>query len=302
MKATRLYVWPLLILLSLSNIGKLEAQENVKQVSIKESYHSIWEDKVWIWVDANHAEIECHSYDGDSILVEIEIISRHIEKTIAAKDLKKMKFVSEKIGSKLFYRNYIELKRDEEKPKSNIQVFYRIKVPYQTRINIKNYFGEIIVKDFQNELRITSNYSPISIDQFSGKLSIETTFGDINAKSLKGKIKIKSNRSNVFIDDLSGELHLDSKIAELRIENLNEVSELKINAAKSKLFLNIPKPEQYSYQLDLEKTKLILPQSIPLEFIKNEKDIIKAHYNMKESVPILHIELNIGVLTIKTSK
>ncbi len=302
MKATRLYIWPILVLLSLFFFGKVEAQENKNQVSIKESYHSIWEDNVWIWVDANHAEIECTSYQGDSILIEIEITSSHIEKSIAANDLKKMKVVSEKIGSKHYYRNYIELKRDEEKPVSSIQVFYHIKVPEQTRVSIQNYFGDIKVQDFQNELRITSNYSPINIHKFSGKLSVESTFGDINANSLNGKIKIKSNRSNVAIDDLSGELHMDSKIAEVSIDNLKEISELKINATKSKLFLNLSKPKQYSYELDLEKTKLTIPESIPLEFTKNEKDIIKAHYNMKESMPRLQVELSIGVLTIKTNK
>ncbi len=299
MKLNRHFIWSLLILMSFSLANTAVAQE---QVSIRETYHANAEEKTVLSVDANRAFIECSSYSGDSILVEIEIISVHKDKSIAANDLKKMKLLNDKIGAKLYFRNYIELNKDEEKPISDIKVFYRIKVPHNIKLNITNYFGKIEVLEMQNTLSITSNYSPIIIHRFEGKLSIETTFGDIDAKKLKGFIKIKSNRSNVFIGELFGELQMNTKLAEVHIDKLKDISGLNIRADKSKLLLMVSKPDDYDYELDLEKTQLAITESIPLKYTKNEKDIIKAHYHTEEQNSLIFIELNIGVLNIKNQE
>jgi hypothetical protein len=302
MKYTKLIIWLFLILQLLFLSTKLTAQEKQKHEISTDSFQSFCEDKTEVFIDANRGEIDCISYDGDSLLVEIKIISNHTDKSIAKADLEKMKLIKDKIGSKIYLRNYLELKRDEDKPSSDIRVYYSIKVPYHTKIELTNFFGKIKVNGDNMNVKIVSDYCPININSFEGELIIESTFGDIKAMYLEGTIKIKSNRSNIIVNELSGELSLNSKIADVRIEKLKDILGLKIHADKSKLFLSVSEIDNYSYDFDLKKSQLDLPKTMRLEYKKNEKNEIKALYNSGQAKSLLFIKLSIGTLTIKTDR
>jgi len=270
------------------------------QVVTREISKSInWEPGLAVWIQSDRAEIVCSTHASNTIDFKVEFVAKNESRKTAEADLKKMKWVNETSGKKLFLRNYIELERNEPKPESDIKVIYHIKIPTSCAININNYFGRINIENMNSELSIDSEFSKINLQNIDGKLNIKTTFGDITAHSISGNINIESIRSDIHLTKVSGVLELQSKLADIIINDIEEISKIIIDAEKSKINLKIKDYNKFSFNLDLFKSELAKPDNMKLEYIKNEKETIKASFNQAVDRPQIDIKLNTGNLTIE---
>ena len=275
------------------------AQVKVQVVTqtITKSIH--WEPGMSLWVQAERAEIYVSTHPADTIELNIQFIAKNENRKAAEADLKKMKWLNETSGKKVFLRNYIELERNESRPESDIKVIYDIKVPENCAVNINNYFGKIDVENMISELMINSEFSGINLQNIRGKTAIETTFGDVSGRRINGDLQLVSKRSNIHLSGLSGSIGLHSILADIALSDLDEITEIKIDAEKSKINIRTGNFDKYYFQLDLTQAELDKPESMQFAVTKNEKETIKASFNNPDNHALISIDLEIGSLTIE---
>jgi hypothetical protein len=292
-------IWSLFVVLLILAGSQIHAQVKVQVVTqtISKSIH--WEAGMTLRVQAERAEIYCTTHPSDSIELDIQFIAKNENRNTAEADLKKMKWLIETSGKKVFLRNYIELERNESHPESDIKVIYHIKVPQACAVNLNNYFGKIDVVNVSSGLTINSEFSGIKLQNVHGKTTIETTFGDVSGRGIDGNLQLVSKRSNIQLSELSGSISLRSILADITLSELDEITEIKIDAEKSKINIRAGNFDNYYFQFDLAQAELDKPESMKLTVSKNEKETIKASFNKPDNHPLISIDLEIGSLTIE---
>ncbi len=299
MKSRDYYILLLILMLQILGLNPLFAQVKVHVVSQNISKSLVWEPGISLQINAERAEIFCSSHKSDTIKIEIIIVSKNEIKKDAETDLKKMKWLNEVKGKKVFLRNYIELNRNESRPESDIKVVYNIKVPKGCALDISNYFGNIEIENLNSNLSVNSEFCKIDLQNIKAALTVKSTFGDISADNINGDIHIESKRSDIKISNLAGSLDIKSNVAEITISEIDEISEIKIDAEKSKIKINVLDFNSFFFDLDLYKVELEKPGKMRLDFSKKEKEIINASFNSKKDFPQINIMLNIGTLSIE---
>ncbi len=299
MRKNKLLIRSFIFLLLAINCTLIQAQVKVQvatQVTNKSIY---WTPGMSVILNAERAEIFCTTHKSRTIDIELSIISKNEDRKTAESDLKKMKFLNETKGNKLYLRNYIELARNESKPGSALKVIYNIKIPENCPIEIHDYFGKITVKNLLSELKINSEYTPIELNQVAGKITVNTLFGDVNASSLKGQTYIESIRSNISIFNLEGMIKLKSSVAEIHLTGLEKAKGIRVEAEKSMINLNFIDLSDFAFLFQLNHSELTKPEELVLKYSKNEKDDIKASFNTSGKQPQVNINLNFGTLKIQ---
>lgn len=299
MKSLAYYILSLILMLQILGLNPLFAQVKVYVVSQNINKSIDWQPGMTLQINAERAEILCSAHANNTIEIEVTIIAKHESKVVAESDLKKMKWLNEVKGKKVFLRNYIELSRNESRPESDIKVVYNIKVPENCAVDISNYFGNIEVKNLNSKLKINSEFSKIDLLNISGKLTVKTTFGDVLANKINGELHIESKRSNINIYNFEGILDIKSKVAEIELNEIDKITEINIDAEKSKIKINTRDFNSFFFKLDLYKVELEKPEAMKLNFSKNEKGLINASFNNPDKYPQIEIELNIGTLKIE---
>ncbi|MCB2221790.1 MAG: hypothetical protein KQI35_15455 [Bacteroidetes bacterium] len=291
----------LTILIGIQLLGFNEsfAQVKVQVVSQKINQTLEWKPGMSLQVSGERAEIYCTTHTLSTIELEVTFISKHENKSVAENDLKKMKWISEKMGNKIFLRNYIELTRNEEKPQSDIKAIYHLKIPKDCALDIKNYFGNINLENINFKFKITSEFSKIDLKKISGKGSINSTFGDITANEIDGNIHIESNRSDIEIKKIKGILEINSTIADILLQDIDEYSEINFDLEKSIVHIALKDFNQYQLQFDLINATLKIPDAMKLLYEENEKEVIKANFSGEEKKSKINFKINTGSLSIE---
>lgn len=299
MRKNKLLIRSFIPLLLVINCTLIQAQVKV-QVATQVTNKSInWTPGMSVILNAERAEIFCTTHKSRVIDIELSIISKNEDRKTAESDLKKMKFLNETKGNKLFLRNYIELARNESKPGSALKVIYTIKIPENCAIEIHDYFGKITVKNLRSELKINSEYTQIELNHVEGKINVNTLFGDVNASNLNGQTYIESTRSNISIINFEGLLKLKASVAEIHLTGLEKAKGIRVEAEKSMINLKFINPSDFAFLLQLHQSELTKPEKLVLNYSKNEKDDIKASFNTGGKHPQVNINLNFGTLKIQ---
>lgn len=298
MKRTALNIMMILILAFFAGNRKAYSQTKVQVVTQKQVKTFKWKPGQELEIVGERAEIYCTAHDLNTIVIEVELIAKHKDKSVAEKDLKKLQLMMDKVGGKIFIRDFIQLDSDNKKPESGLKTVMNIKVPKHCEITINNYFGKINIENLQSVLTINGEYSKIDLKNINGRIEVNSKFGDITASNTSGKLDITSNRSDIILENVSGIINLKSTLAEIHITGLRNPESLKIDAKKSKVYITSIYSLDFGYILNLEKVDFTKPKWMYLDYTENEASILKANTINFESLPIIDIRLNTGSLAL----
>lgn len=299
MKKHSQYIIYFLIAFSLLMSGASSGQVKVQVVSQTISRKIGFTEGMSVMLNAEHAEIYCTSHPENTIDIELIIISKHEDRTIAETDLNKMKWLIENKGNVCYIRNYIELTRNETKPESSIKVTYHIKIPEKCPISIRNYFGKIEIRSLNNPLTINGEFCAVDLQGSTGTTNIRTLFGDITASCIQGETTITSSRANIFMSESGGAINLNASSGAINLQNLKSIKSIQIEAQKSTVNFKDSNPDQYSYQFHLVQSKIIKPEKMILNSLPDEKDMTRASYNQGKPFPSVYFNLDNSTLTIE---
>jgi len=302
MKRTIQNIMLILILAFFAGNNEANSQVKVNVVSKKQAESFKWKPGEKLEINGEKAEIYCSAHELNTIEVEIELIAKHKDKTVAEKDLKSLKVMMDKMRGKVFIRDFIQLDKDNRKPESGLKVVMHIKIPKSCAVTVNNYFGSVNFENVQSDLIITGEYSKVNLKDLNGNIKVTSKFGDVTASDVGGVLNITTNRSDIILENVSGNIYLKSTLAEIRISGLKNPEGLIIDSKKSKVYISSEHSLDFGYKLYLEKVDFLKPNWIYLKYIENEGNIIKANTIDFEELPLIDIRLNTGSLAlIKTN-
>ncbi len=87
---------------------------------------------------------------------------------------------------------------------------YDIKVPYECRIDLENFEGNVKIDGINADMDITVTSGDLDLQNISGDIEIESTSGKIGISKAKGDILISSAASEVTLKETSGTVDITS--------------------------------------------------------------------------------------------
>ncbi len=217
-------------------------------------------------INGEKAGIVIDTWEEDKISVKIELTAKHPELAVAEKDLDYFKYVSERIGKKIYLRNYISLPKGVEKPSSKYKARFELMVPKDCEIVLSNNFGNAQINDLHGNLDVDSKFCKLDLNNLQGEINIDSKFGDIIGDQLSGMVSINSNRSDITLSQLEGKYSIKSKYGVIKINSDEGLQNLGIDAEKTDIHFYNQELGRYQYALISDHGKIIVPDKMSLDF------------------------------------
>ena len=107
-----------------------------------------------------------------------------------------------------------------------------ISIPKNSRLQIKNAFGEVIVAEINGVLDLTTTHRDLEVRDCSGQFKISTRYADSRLTNLVGNLDLDA-RGKVYIDTVKGNVTVTDDYASLEIFNVE--GELKASNTEGSL-------------------------------------------------------------------
>lgn len=277
------------------------AQTTLQVVTKRIDKDFTYRDGYEVNIDGDRAEVYIESWDQSTIRVHLELISKNVDREKAEQDLEHMQYSAQKDKNKIYLRNYLAAIEGDSKPESQLKAIYRIYLPEQCPVYLKNSYGLANISNLINKLRINSRFSRIGLNNIQGAMDINTQFGDLFGQNLNGDVSVVSRRSDVTLKNMKGRYDINAQYGILRLYAANEgLLGLDLHADKSQVFLYNSKLTAFSYDLTVQNGRLDSPNELKFKILdQKDPNIRKVTFRPnKEYYPNMTISITFGDLTI----
>lgn len=265
-----------LLLFSFSQL--LGQEEDVIQVITKKITKTFpYNDGFEVNLEGSNAEVLVETWEKKEIYVQIELISKHPDKAVAAQDLEQMQYTLDRVKRKIYIRNYLAT-QDNVQTTAIIEANYIIKLPEDCPVYIKNQFGETNVRNLANQLRLFNEYGAINLQNVSGTVEMRTRFGDVFAKDLNGNFDIFARRSNLDLHNVVGNYNIEAKYGILNLWAGTGLIDLNIDASKADVNLFNIDPLTHQQQLLVQHGKINVPNGWQFNYEEDTPQIKKVTF------------------------
>lgn len=278
----------------------LQAQESVTlQVVTKNVKKTIpFKNGYEVNIEGEKADLTIRTWDKESVSISLDLVSKHPDKKVAVQDLESMRYVADRIGKKIYIRNYVALAKGSEKPSSKLKAKYIITIPAKCPVNLTNSLGAASINDLSNELTVESEFCNIQLRNIKGEVNIRTRFGDVEGEQLSGKVNIFSQRSNVTLTDLKGVFEIKAKYGAIWIDADESLVDLTINAEKTDVHFLQSQVGEYRYALRAEYGRITVPEFMQFDFTEKTNDIQQAILSPEVQQATVNISTSFGNIVI----
>lgn len=252
-----------------------------------------------IEINGERAEINIEGADINEIEIKATIISKNSSKSEAEKDIKSMKVLLEKLGKTVYVRNYLSIKKDNQKPSSNIKVVFDIRVPINCGITINNAFGDIQMKNLNGAINLNTRYSKINLAYLEGQGQIESLLGDVTMHSSYGAYDFKMSRCDLLLQNSAGSFSVDSKYGVVDASILPELEKLKVVGVSVDVNLIVVDVSASYYNLVSKDGKIQIDEAFDIDFrLLDENNTQKLEINKDIDCSRLNIDTQFGSITL----
>lgn len=166
----------------------------------------------------SYGNIEVERSDSSKVEVTAEIAIRNNDETYSKSISDKIVEVSQgdtiKVEAKAKSIDY-----DKYKIQS-INIDFKIKVPANLEVNIKNEYGDITAYNVGKSLDISDKNGKIEVSSVGGDLTIENQYGDIESSGIKGKCEITDKNGQVDLQDVDKDVRIDNAFGNISLQNI----------------------------------------------------------------------------------
>lgn len=263
--------------------------------------------KEWFWqpnkpliINGENATITIKTWDKNSIQVTAKTIAKHPDKSIAERDIKAQKIITEYSSKSIVLGNQLVLKKGMAKPESNLKASFTIYTPTNCALRIKNRFGQIDIEGIQNTVSINSQFTKLNLKDIKGKINLTSNFGDIIGHELTGQVTVDANRSDIQLDQPSGNFKIKAKYGIVTIlEDKSRQFDLDIKGNKANVIFIDPVLIAHNFRLATEFGEINVPSSAAFKFIENSKQRKEAVLNKVGNASQISVALSFGDITFQ---
>lgn len=277
------------------------AQAQTKLQVVKKNITKTWkyQEGFEVNIEGEKAEIVVGTWSKKEVRVEVMLLSKHPERTVAEKDLNAMKYKAEQQGDKIYFRNYIQVAAGEDKPFSNLSAVYTVTLPEECPVYLKNNFGDAQVNNLTRYLKLNTKFTKVGLNNLSGDVNINSRYGDIDARGLKGKVFIDAKRSDVTLRDISGVFDITAEYGVVKLFTDRKELALNINAVRSDVYFFDPNPSANGYALQAKYGKITAPNDLKFNFIENSDILKHAVFRPGGEMATMSVKISFGDVVIR---
>ena len=248
-------------------------------------------DDVRLYLDNKYGEINIKGWEKNivAIIVNVKVTNKKEERAKSILDAIKVDIKESRdlirVESRIsgnkngFFSRYFN---NLTIGKSNAQIDYTIYLPQNVELDIINKFGDIILDDWDGELKVNMKHGDLWLNDKISKANIEMKYGKIRAKTIDtGQIILKNGSldlqksQNLLINSSGSKIEMN-QIYELElisnkddiiiedVENLNgkvRFSNIKIENLGKEIELTMKLADSFKFKAALEQGLLRLPKS-----------------------------------------
>ncbi len=292
--------WGLLVLAALPLSMPLVAQTKVKVITKRVERTFPYQKGFEVNIEGEKAQVQIDAWEEDNVLVELELIAKHPDQATAERDLERMRYITERVGRRIYMRNYVADKEEMGNPEAILEAVYRVKVPADCPVYQKIHFGTATISNLTNKVRVKSEFSQVGLENIEGQIDVQTRFGDLVGQKLDGSVAIASRRSDMLLRDIRGSYDIDAQYGVLEIFAGEGLLDLNLNAEKSEVILHNSDLLAFSYDLTVRQGKVEYPDLVNFSLMETADNAKKINFRPNsEFYPNITVSITLGDLYIK---
>ncbi len=248
-------------------------------------------------IDGEKADVIIQAGANSVVKVMAEITSKNPNLAEAQKDLEQVQFDAEVVGKQVILRNFTKPFSNGQKPKSNLAVSYRIYVPSECAVQLKNKFGKASISNLFNLFQSKTEFCNVTLQNIKGKINIDTKFGDITGKQLSGDVRIKAHRSNLSLSQLKGNYNINIDHGNANI--VADIAQINLNLyGENSNVIFAPHGRSYNYDLSAKGGEISLPQNLSFSINDNGSNGKSAYFKPQNTQQVITIKVNMGSVKV----
>lgn len=291
------FIWVFLIC-SLS--FALEAQADLHEATRAIHKEFKFADNSSLVVNGRRANIFLQTHQKNSIIVDIDIISKHPDLKQAEADIEKLEIMSEKVGTKISLSNYISIGRKEKAPESDLRVIYTVYLPPSCPVDLRNVFGEIDIAGIQADLDVDVKYSTVTVHDTKAIGTIKSLLGNVKLSNTDGYYDLELSRSDLDLKNAAGVYAVHSEYGMIHADVIDNIQMLKIKGEGVDVVLSSNDLESSGYVLQSQGGDISIdPAFKSSAALHTEKDKRSVSINDHIDHSNLNIETKYGNISLK---
>lgn len=279
-----------------------QAQDQVHRIAknINKTYN--YKDGYEVNIDGERAEVYIEPGLDNTIRIDVEVIAKHPSQNQAQLDVEKMRIMITRHKNKVYVRNYLEQGESFDKPESQLKVIYKILVPEDCPVYIKNTYGIAEIAQLTNSVKVNSKFSTVNLENISGNIDLMTRYGDIIGESINGNVQIGARRTNITLRDIQGNYDINAEYGLIQIFASAGLLDLNLEANKSQVFLFNSDLEEFRYDLTAVSSSLQFPDDLNFQMVSPEVNVQKMVFTpTTEFFPSISVKVTFGSLQVNKS-
>lgn len=272
-------------------------QTTVKLVTRK--IEQKWETKegCQIFIAADKARIKVEQSEGNTLEVELKLISKHANLDVAKKEVLYLKYSLTEKGNDYYLNNNILLPKKTASADSRLTAIYTIKAPKECRINITNMLGNTTLSNLNNQVDISISYGNLYVNNCTGKLNVRTKVGDIEIKNSDINAELFTEYSEINMDDINGNIKIQARFGNINLVPGKQLETLMINANKTDVYVFNEYCTEYSLDVNADHGVINTSEGC---YIKSKNVFKTLQHNGKTTQLNYPKTGNTGSINIKT--
>jgi len=165
-------------------------------------------------IEAKKAQINLHSIPGNTMQIQIQLISKHPEKATAKDQLDFLKYVINENRKEIFLHNYIMVGHGEEL-KASLKALYTIGIPDNRSISIYNTLGNISLMNISGSIKIKVRYGNVTGEKLRGELDLNLHVGELYLQDCELNARIKLKHTSSRLTQMTGKYQINSNLGSI---------------------------------------------------------------------------------------
>lgn len=277
--------------------GGVAAQTTLQVVTKSVQKSLPWKPGESLEITCEKAEVEVFPAPAgqQEISLKAELSAKHPLLDSAKYDLEAWQLATSTAGKRTYVRAYIGVGKGRRLPGSNMKVKITLWVPATCPTTLNNKFGKAKVEKITGALRLTGAFCAFNLSEL-GSVSVESQYGNVDARQISGSLDICTKRGDVRLRDLWGDCAIQSEFGEVRIEAGSRTGNVKVQANKSEVTVELPSAPAHDLFLTCAYGDLTLPTSPRFELDK-QGNTQRAQY-AKQHPKKVTVDAKFGKLTL----
>lgn len=230
------------------------------------TYSYSYNNNLKLKMNCEMAEIIISKSNGNTIEIKCTYSARHIEKSIAAKELDRHHILVSKTLNDIYVSNYFTLLKGESEPQAKLKVKFEISIPDYIKIDIKNNFGSCNIKGLPLKGTLAQSFGKVDLQQVNADLVLKCELSDIKLSQYEGSMELRNKSGDVSVKNFNGKLlFIENSHANIELDGIANSVNVKLVLNNCQLTCKHIDYQKHAINIDSYKENISTNQSIKIE-------------------------------------